>query len=156
MTHARMTQPVLVFPESAQAFMALGQSVEKELSAQMAQLVHLRVSQVNACGVCIDLAYRALKKIGESDERLFGVIAWRDAPFFTAAERAALALAEAATRMSDRSDPVPDAIWDETVRHFNERQIAALLIQIAIINAWNRLNVSTHQVTGEWAKSMER
>jgi alkylhydroperoxidase family enzyme len=78
------------------------------------------------------------------------VAAWRDAPYFTEAERAALALTEAATRLNDRPDPVPDEIWDEAARHYDEAELAALIVAIANINVWNRLNVATRQVTGEW------
>jgi alkylhydroperoxidase family enzyme len=91
-----------------------------------------------------------LKKAGETDERLFSVAAWREAPYFTDAERAALALTEAATRLSDRADPVPDEIWDEAARYYDESALAALIIAIANINVWNRLNVTTRQVAGEW------
>jgi alkylhydroperoxidase family enzyme len=98
---------------------------------------------------------RSLKKSGETDERLFSVAAWRDAPYFTDAERAALALTEAATRLSDRADPVPDEIWDEAARHFDEQKLAALVLAIAVINVWNRLNVTTRQVAGEWVNSAE-
>ena len=96
-----------------------------------------------------DNSWRTLKA-GESDERVFAVAAWREAPYFTDAERAALALAEAVTRLSDRTDPVPDEIWDEAARHYDEQALAALIISIATVNAWNRLNASTRQVAGEW------
>jgi alkylhydroperoxidase family enzyme len=91
---------------------------------------------------------KVARKLGESDERLFAVSAWREAPYFTEAERAALALTEAATRLSDRPDPVPNGIWDEASRHYDESALAALLIQIGLINVWNRLNVATKQVAG--------
>jgi alkylhydroperoxidase family enzyme len=91
---------------------------------------------------------RALKKAGETDERLFTIAAWRDAPYFSDAERAALALTEAATRLSDRADPVPDEIWNEAARHYDEPALAALVIAIATIKAWNLLNVATRQVAG--------
>jgi alkylhydroperoxidase family enzyme len=93
---------------------------------------------------------RFLKKSGESDERLFAVAAWHDAPYFTDAERAALALAESVTRIADRPDPVPEKIWNEAAKHFNESELAALLLTIANINVWNRLNVATRQVAGQW------
>ena len=89
-------------------------------------LVHLRASQINGCSVCVDMHARELKKAGETDERLFAVAAWRDTPYFTDAERAALALTEAVTRLSDRPDPVPDEIWDEAARHYDETALAAL------------------------------
>jgi alkylhydroperoxidase family enzyme len=83
------------------------------------------------------------------------VAGWRDAPYFTDAERAALALAEAVTRLADRPDPVPDAIWDEAAKHYDERQLGALVLGISAVNVWNRLNVSTRQVAGEWAADDE-
>jgi alkylhydroperoxidase family enzyme len=98
---------------------------------------------------------RDLKKAGETDEHLFAVSAWRDAPYFTDAERAALALTEAVTRLSDRPDPVPDEIWEEATRHYNESGLASLILNIGLINVWNRLNVTTRQVAGEWVKSAE-
>jgi AhpD family alkylhydroperoxidase len=115
------------------------------------ELVNLRASQINGCGVCAVQHPRIAKKLGETDERLYAVAAWRDAPYFTDAERAALALTEAVTRMSDRADPVPDQIWDEAARHYDEQALAALVVAIASINVWNRLNVTTRQVAGqEW------
>jgi alkylhydroperoxidase family enzyme len=98
---------------------------------------------------------RFMKKSGETDERLFAMAAWRDAPYFSDAERAALELTEAVTRLSDRPDPVPDEIWDEAARHYGEHELAGLLTAIAVINVWNRLNAATRQVAGEWMKSEE-
>lgn len=111
-------------------------------------LVHLRASQINGCAVCLDGAARSARKTGETDERLFTVPAWRDSPFFTDAERAALALTESITRIADQEDPVPDDVWNEAAKHFPERQLAALVVAIATVNVWNRLNVSTRQVAG--------
>jgi alkylhydroperoxidase family enzyme len=91
---------------------------------------------------------RDLKKAGERDERIFAVAAWRDSPFFTDAERAALALAEAVTRVSDRPDPVPDEVWNEAARHYDEAELATLILSIANINLWNRLNIATGQISG--------
>ena len=115
------------------------------------KLVHLRASQINGCSVCVDMHARELKKAGETDERIFAVAAWRETPYFTDAERAALALTEAVTRLSDRPDPVPDEVWDEAARHYDEPALAALIIPIALINVWNRLNAATRQVAGQWA-----
>jgi alkylhydroperoxidase family enzyme len=95
---------------------------------------------------------KELKQAGASDERIFAVAAWREAPFYSDAERAALALTEAVTRLSDRADPVPDAVWDEAARHYDEATLAALLIHIAAINAWNRINAATRQVAGQWGR----
>ena len=105
---------------------------------------------MNGCSVCVDWHSRAFKKLGESDARLFTVAAWREAPYFTEAERAALALAEAATRLADRADGVPDEIWNEAARHFSEAALGALVMSIALANLWNRLNVPTRQLGGEW------
>ena len=153
---ARMKNPAMVFPNAMQALLALGTSVEHSgLPAKTLGLVHLRASQINGCSVCVDLHTRFMRPAGETDERLFAVAAWRDAPFFSDAERAALALTEAVTRLNDRPDPVPDAIWEEATRHYDEKSLAALILAIASINVWNRLNVATRQVAGEWAKSAE-
>ena len=152
----RMKNPVMIFPEAMQSLMALGKAVEHgNVTQRTFDLVHLRASQINSCSVCLDMHARMLKKSGETDERLFAVAAWRDAPYFTDAERAALALTEAVTRLSDRPEPVPDEVWDEAARHYDEKALAALLLNIALINVWNRLNVATRQVAGEWVKSAE-
>jgi AhpD family alkylhydroperoxidase len=112
--------------------------------------VHLRASQINGCAVCVDMHARGAKNAGEADERLSTVAAWREAPYFSDAERAALALTEAATRLANRADPVPDEVFDEAARHYDEPALAALIVHIAAINAWNRLNVTTRQPAGEW------
>lgn len=152
----RMTNPIMLVPDAMQAAMALGNAAKKgDVPAKTLELMHLRASQINGCGLCLDMHARALKQRGENDERLFAVAGWRDAPYFTDAERAALALTEAATRLSDRSNPVPDEIWNEAARHYDEPQLATLVLNIAVINFWNRLNVTTRQVAGEWMKSAE-
>jgi AhpD family alkylhydroperoxidase len=145
---ARITHPVMLFPESLKALRELSHSARGALPTEIALLVELRASQINGCSVCVEMHARELKQSGTDDDRIFAVSAWRDAPYFTAAERAALALTEAATRLSDRSDPVPDEIWEEAARHFDERQLGALTLEIAGINAWNRLNVTTAQPAG--------
>lgn len=153
---ARMKNPVMLIPGVMEALQAVSKATEKSgLSQRIREMVHLRVSQINGCSVCVDMHWRGLKRTGESDERTFAVAAWRDAPYFTDAERAALALAEAVTRLSDRPDPVPDGIWNEAAVHFDEQALAALILNIAMINVWNRLNVTTRQVAGEWMKSAE-
>jgi AhpD family alkylhydroperoxidase len=146
---ARMGHPAMILPGAMQALQALGASADNGgVASGTVNLVLLRASQINGCSVCVDMHARDAKKAGETDERLFTVAAWRDAAYFTEAERAALALTEAATRLSDRPDPVPDEIWDEAARHYDERALAALILYIAHINVWNRLNVSTRQVAG--------
>jgi AhpD family alkylhydroperoxidase len=144
---ARMSNIVAIVPEAMQALLALGKCTQNRgLPSKTIGLVQLRASQINGCSVCVDMHPRYMKEAGETDERLFTVAAWRDAPYFTDAERAALALTEAVTRLSDGPDPVPDAIWEEAARHYDERALAALILAIATINVWNRLNVATRQV----------
>ncbi len=147
---ARMKNPALVVPDVMNGFMALHAAIEKSgLPTKLTALVHLRVSQINGCGVCLSMHQAMAEKVGETEDRSLTVAGWRDVPAFTDAERAALALAEHVTRMADRSDPVPDAIWNEAARHFDEKALGALLLSISMTNVWNRLNVSTRQVAGE-------
>jgi len=148
-TQARMTNPAMILPDAMQALLALSKSAQKGgVPSRTLDLVHLRASQINGCSFCVEMHSRDLKKAGETDERLFAVAAWREAPYFSDAERAALALTEAATRLSDRADPVPDEIWNEAARHYEQPALATLILSIAMINAWNRLNVITRQVPG--------
>jgi AhpD family alkylhydroperoxidase len=148
---ARMTHPVFLVPEAMKGLQAYSTSATKlGVPATTLEMVYLRAGQINGCGVCVEMHSNELKKAGESDERIFAVAAWRDAPYFTEAERAALALTEAVTRIADRPDAVSDEIWAEAGRHYDEQGLAALLIAISAINVWNRLNVATRQVTGEW------
>jgi len=114
------------------------------------ELVHLRVSQINGCAFCVDTGTKALRKNGEPEERLDLLTVWREAPGFDDAERAALGLAEAATRIADRPDPVPDAVWDEAARHFDETALAGLVAQIALTNLFNHANVTIRRPVGAW------
>jgi AhpD family alkylhydroperoxidase len=144
-----MKNPAMILPDALQALLALGKSVEKGgAPLRTLELIRLRASQINGCSVCVDMHARDLKKLGETDERIFAAAAWREAPYFTDAERAALALTEAATRLSDRADPVPDEIWAEAARHYDEQALASLVVNIALINLWNRINVTIRQVAG--------
>ncbi|MGV7217231.1 carboxymuconolactone decarboxylase family protein [Bradyrhizobium sp. UFLA05-112] len=148
--HARMNHPVMVLPEAMKAMQALSEVNKQGLPEKLLELVHLRASQINGCSVCVDMHPKLARKAGESDERLFAVSAWRDTPYFTEAERAALALTEAVTRLADRADPVPDAIWNEAAKHFDERELATLILSIATINVWNRLNATIKMPVGVW------
>lgn len=117
----------------------------------MSRQTRLRSSQINGCSVCLDMHARELEKEGETNQRIFAVAAWREAPYFSDAERAALALAKSMTRLSDRPDPVPDEVWDEAARHYDEEQLASLVLSIAGVNLWNRINAATRQVAGgQW------
>lgn len=145
---ARINNPAMVIPEAMQPLQALGKVIQNgSVPARTLALVHLRTSQINGCAFCLAL-HTTVFKDDETPERLVTVAAWRETTFFTDAERAALALTEAVTRLSDRSDPVPDAIWQEAARHYDERGLATLLLAISATNVWNRLNVSTRQIAG--------
>jgi len=147
---ARMPNPAEMLPEGLAAVQALAPAVYKGgVPPHTLALVHLRVSQINGCSYCVDGGIKHAKKAGETDERLFGVTAWREMPYFNDAERAALALGEASTRIADRNDPVPDGVWNEAARHYNEKQLAALVFWIATCNFYNRLNVPTRQPAGK-------
>ncbi|HLI40046.1 MAG TPA: carboxymuconolactone decarboxylase family protein [Streptosporangiaceae bacterium] len=149
--HQRMQNPGVIIPEATRAIQALTAAANSGgVPEATLGLVHLRASQINGCSFCVQSGTAHARKAGETDDRLATVAAWRDAPYFTDAERAALALAEAVTRLADRPDPVPDSIWDEAARHYDERGLAALLLWIATTNVYNRLNVPTRQVAGVW------
>lgn len=148
--HARMKHPMFILPDAMKAMHAFHRSADEAgISEVLRELVCLRASQINGCSVCVGMHGGALKKAGESDDRLFSVAAWRDTPYFTDAERAALALTEAVTRLNDREDPVPDEVWNEAAKHYDEKALAALLVSIAGINVWNRLNAAVRQVAGQ-------
>ena len=148
---ARMKNPAMVIPDVMQSLLAVGASAKKAgVPLRTLYLVYLRASQINGCSFCVDMHAQEARKADETDDRLFAVAAWRESPHFTDAERAALALTEAATRLSDRTDPVPDEIWAEAARYYDEPALAALVINIAMINFWNCVNVTTRQVAGAW------
>lgn len=142
----RMQNPVMLVPGALQAAVALGDAVKQTgLPATTRALVHLRASQINGCSYCVDMAGRELREAGETDARIVAVSAWRDTSWFTEAERAALALTEAATRLSDRSGAVPDDVWEEAARQYDQPALAAVLLQVAVSNFWNHLNVPIRQ-----------
>jgi AhpD family alkylhydroperoxidase len=148
----RMTNPAFAVDGAMDALNALSKSVSRARIPICRELVHLRVGQINGCSVCTDMHAKGARKAGESEERVFAVAAWRDTPYFSEAERAALALAESLTRVADEGDPVPDELWDAAAEHFDETQLGALVLDIATANLWNRLNIATRQLAGgpEW------
>ncbi|HEX6796726.1 MAG TPA: carboxymuconolactone decarboxylase family protein [Ktedonobacterales bacterium] len=146
---ARMQNPAVILPEANDGIQVLIKAVYKGgVPRATLELVHLRASQINGCSFCVVAGVRGGKKAGETDERLFAVAAWREAPYFTDAERAALALTEAVTRLADQSDPVPDAIWDEAAKFYDEKGLAALILWIGTTNLFNRVNRSIKQPAG--------
>jgi AhpD family alkylhydroperoxidase len=146
---ARMTNPAFAVSGAMDALNALSKAISRAGVPIPRELVHLRASQINGCSVCVDMHAKAARKSGESEERVFAVAAWRETPYFNDSERAALDLTEALTRVADQAEQVPDAIWDAAAEHFDETQLGALVLDIATVNLWNRLNTATRQVVGE-------
>ena len=145
----RMKNPAFVVPDAINSLWAVGKAIHQVgVPERTLMLTHLRASQINGCSFCVDMHARDLKKHGETDERIWAVGAWRESPYFTDAERSALELTDALTRLSDRADQVPDAMWEEAKRHYDEKALAAVVLSIASVNLWNRLNVATRQVAG--------
>src|ERR1700677_413449 len=126
---SRISSPALSVPGVLDALQSLSNAANEAadrsgLPRTTLELISLRASQINGCAVCLDMHTRGAKKGGETDERLFTLSAWRDTPYFTEAERAALALAEAGTRLADRSEPVPDEVFDEAAKHYDDTALA--------------------------------
>ena len=149
----RLKNPAALVPEAMAPLQTLGQLLGQLRGPPLRALglAMLRASQLNGCALCLSGSCYQLKAAGETDERILAVSVWQESPRFTAAERAALALSESMTRLSDRLDPVPDPIWDEAARHYDERELAHLVLGIATINLYNRINVTTRQVAEDWS-----
>jgi AhpD family alkylhydroperoxidase len=148
---ARMTNPAFAVDGAMDALNAVNKAISRARLPIDREVLHLRASQINGCSVCVDMHAKGARRAGESEERLFAVAAWRETPYFSEAERAALALTEALTRAADRADAVPDEIWDAAAEHFDETQLGALVLDIGLINLWNRLNVATRQAVSSVA-----
>lgn len=148
---ARIKNPLMTVPGALDALGKFGASAGSAgIPETTLYMLELRASQINGCAVCVDIHSRELENAGESSERIHTIASWREAPYFSESERAALALTEASTRLADRPDPVPDEVWDEAARHYSEPQLAALVVAIATINAYNRINATTRQITGNY------
>ncbi len=146
---ARMSNPASILPDSMEGIQSIIEAAHSAgVPRSTMELAHLRASQVNGCSPCVYSGAIRAKKAGESDERLFAVAAWRETDLFTDAERAALALAESMTRLADRPDPVPDEVWNEAAEHFDEKQMAGLVLWVATTNLFNRLNATTKHLAG--------
>ena len=149
---ARIKNPaVLLSTEIKDAMVTLGTKINSEglVPESTMELLHTRVSQLNGCAACLNMGLTSAKKAGITDQQ-FMVAAWPEATVFSDAEKAALDLAEHMTRMSDRSDPVPDSVWDVAAKHYDEQQLAVLVTWVATTNLYNRVNVTTRQVPGRW------
>ena len=147
---ARMTNPAYVLPNAIKGVGTLLQAIgEGGLPQELVEIVGLRASQVNGCSACVHGHIANLRKAGASGERIDAVSAWREAPWFTDAERVALQLTEAVTRLADRShESVPDALWDEVADHFDEKELSALILTIAVTNMFNRVNTTIKEPAG--------
>ncbi|MDF6020445.1 carboxymuconolactone decarboxylase family protein [Streptomyces sp. JH34] len=128
-----------------------GMAVSKSaVPAATQELVKIRASQINGCGFCLDMHTKEAAKAGETTLRLNMIAAWREATVFTDAERAALELTEQGTRTADAAGGVTDEAWADAAEHYDEDQLLALVALIAVINAYNRLNVMTRQPAGDY------
>ncbi|HEY1177587.1 MAG TPA: carboxymuconolactone decarboxylase family protein [Phytomonospora sp.] len=146
---ARMKHPAFVLDGALAALQAVGKTyMSAGVSRDLLEITNLRASQINGCAVCVEMHSQALKKSGIADEKLWAVASWGEAPYFSEAERAALRLTEEMTRLADAGD-VGDETWAEVEKHFDERQRAALVLAISMINTWNRLNATTRQPSGK-------
>jgi AhpD family alkylhydroperoxidase len=136
-------------PEAYKAMLALETSVRRSsLPRPLAELIYTRVSQINGCAHCIDMHTKDARAAGETEQRLYALVAWRDTPFFSERERAALAWAEAVTELG--RDHVSDAVYTEARRHFDERELVELTMAVVTINAWNRLGIAFHMEVGSY------
>jgi AhpD family alkylhydroperoxidase len=143
----RMTNPAFVLPDAMKGIQnLLKATTQGGVPRRTLELVGLRVSQINSCAACVAGHVREARKAGETDDRLAFVAVWREATCFSDAERAALQLAEVVTRIADQpGEAVPDAVWDEAADHYDERQLAALIIMIGTLNLFNRINVTVKE-----------
>ncbi|WP_030559965.1 carboxymuconolactone decarboxylase family protein [Streptomyces aureocirculatus] len=145
---ARMTSPA--DPDVTTAIQHLYKAIHKGgLDPQLLALIHLRTSQINGCSPCVFASNEAARKAGETAERLHNVVAWRDTPFYTDQERAALALTEAATRIQDGAPGVTDDIWDAAADHFTEKELGTIILEIATTNFFNRINRTLREQAGK-------
>ncbi|MEU6429899.1 carboxymuconolactone decarboxylase family protein [Microbispora sp. NPDC046973] len=151
MSTERMPNPAALIPEAMEALMAVNRAVAGAgVDGRLLALSHLRASQINGCAPCVAGGVHQAQRHGVTADQVHAVAAWRETPWFSDEERAALALTEAVTRLADQADPVPDQVWDVAAKHFDQKELAALLLNIALANAFNRLNVPTRQQAGAW------
>lgn len=148
---ARMPHPAFLLDGGFDALAAMNRvAASSDLPVAILHLVTLRASQINGCSWCTVEHTRELREEdGASDARIAAVASWREAPYFTARERVALAFAEAVTRVAERPDPVPDELWAEVTGVFSNTEISALLFTIGTINVWNRINAAIRQPAGK-------
>lgn len=139
----------VVAPEGIRALSGLEAYARSSgLEPGLLELVKTRASQLNGCGYCIDMHTKDARTNGETEQRLYGLTAWRETPFYTERERAALAWTEAVTLVSH--GPVPETLYEETKRHFSEKELVDLTLALVAINGWNRLSIAFHTVPGTY------
>ncbi|WP_310962007.1 carboxymuconolactone decarboxylase family protein [Nocardioides terrisoli] len=136
-------------PDLYKAYLHLETAVRRSgIDPTLYELVKTRASQINGCAFCIDMHTKDARAAGETEQRLYGLSAWRELPIYTDRERAALALTEAVTRVADTH--VPDDVWDEAARVFSQPELGQVLMAIVTINGWNRMAISTRQAAGDY------
>lgn len=146
---ARMKNPAMVLRDAMTGIGSLYNAMHQGgVPETTLELVHMRASQINGCSACVNAGMYSARKTGETDERLLLLTAWRETSAFTDAERAALALTEAATRLADRAEGVTDEIWHEATRHYDESGMSALILMIAVTNMFNRINATIREQAG--------
>lgn len=146
---ARITNPAMLLPDATKGVQNIYKAVmQGGVTGPTLELVHLRASQINGCAPCVFGGVKSALKNGETDERLHQVVAWRESDLFTDAERAALALTEATTRIADRPESVTDEVWAAAAEHFDEKQLAAIVLMIGLTNMFNRINAATREPAG--------
>jgi AhpD family alkylhydroperoxidase len=139
-------------PEAIRTLLGFSTYLSKSgLDRRLANLVALRASQINGCAYCIDMHTKDLRAEGESEQRLYLLDAWRDAPFYSDQERAALAWTEAVTRLAEKQ--VPDSVYQEVRRFFSEKELISLTMAVVAINSWNRMNIAFQTVAGDYQPS---
>jgi AhpD family alkylhydroperoxidase len=146
---ARMDNPAMLLPHAMEAIQGLYKAMNAGgVPPRTLELVHLRASQINGCSACVHAGVASATKGGETAERLLAVSAWYESPLFDDAERAALALTEAVTRLADRPGQVTDELWAAASKHYDDKQLAAIILVIATTNFFNRINTTIREPAG--------
>jgi AhpD family alkylhydroperoxidase len=130
------------------AMYSLSSEASARLDKPLFELVKIRASQINGCAYCLDMHTKDARQAGETEQRIYALSAWRETPFFTDRERAALEWTEAVTRVGDSH--VPDDLYERVSRHFDEAELVALTFGVIVINSWNRLSVAFRPVVGSY------
>ncbi len=151
MSTERMADPAVLIPEAMAALAAVTRAIAGAgVDGRLLALSHLRASQINGCAPGVAGGADQVRRHGATASQVDTVVAWRETPWFSDEERAVLALTEAVTRLADRPDPVPDQLWDVAAKHFDQKELAVLLLNIAITNAVDRLHAPTRRQAGTW------